>query len=168
VGSRLHTGVNQKSGKYRKDVLTEIVAASLSIADVCRKLNIAPLGGNYATVKRYIQHHHISTSHFTGQLWSKGKQLPAKRPLREYLVAGRPVNSSMLRQRLIKEKIFDHKCYGCRLSEWRGRPIPLELEHKNGDHDDNRLENLTLLCPNCHAQTKTYRGRNIERFKIAS
>ena len=72
-------------------------------------------------------------------------------------------NSNRLRKRLIKEGIFERKCYCCGLKEWNGQPISLELEHKNGNNRDHRLSNLDLLCPNCHAQTKTYRGRNKKR-----
>lgn len=54
-----------------------------------------------------------------------------------------------------------HRCWGCSLSEWRGKPIPLTLEHKDGDSDNNTRENLELLCPNCHAQTDTFCGKNI-------
>jgi Zn finger protein HypA/HybF involved in hydrogenase expression len=69
-------------------------------------------------------------------------------------------SSSSLRIRLIKEKYFEHKCYCCNNTLWLDKPIPLELEHVNGDKFDNRIENLTLLCPNCHALTPTYRGKN--------
>jgi len=77
-------------------------------------------------------------------------------------------SSGALKKRLIQEGVFEHKCYGCGARTWRNIetkelvPINLELEHKNGNHCDNRLENLTLLCPNCHSYTKCYRGRNKE------
>ena len=67
-----------------------------------------------------------------------------------------------MKKRLLREGVFQRKCYGCDLTEWMGRPIPIELEHKNGDSTDNRLENLTLLCPNCHALTETYRAKNVK------
>ena len=54
-------------------------------------------------------------------------------------------------------------CEECGLAVWNGRPIPLELDHVNGRYTDNRLENLRILCPNCHAQTPTYRAKNIAR-----
>ena len=65
-----------------------------------------------------------------------------------------------LKLRLIKENHFEHKCYRCGITEWNGLSAPIELEHINGNRYDNRIENLTILCPNCHAQTPTYRGKN--------
>jgi hypothetical protein len=77
-------------------------------------------------------------------------------------------NGPLLKQRLIKEKEFEYKCYNCNLTEWVGKPIPLELEHKNGIHTDNRIENLTFLCCNCHALTDTYKGKNVKNKIISS
>lgn len=65
---------------------------------------------------------------------------------------------------LIKER--GHKCESCKLSEWLCEPIPLELEHKDGNNRNNNKDNLSLLCPNCHAKTKFYRGRNINNGKL--
>jgi len=65
-----------------------------------------------------------------------------------------------LKKRLLREKIFEHKCYDCGITTWKNCVAPIELEHKNGDRFDNRIENLTLLCPNCHTFTTTYRGKN--------
>ena len=72
---------------------------------------------------------------------------------------------------MIEEGLFERKCYGCGKTHWncdltnyKDELIPLELEHKNGNNKDNRIENLTLLCPNCHAQTGTYRGRNKNKY----
>lgn len=147
---------------YTVEQLIEAVKSSTSIAQVLTKLKIRPAGGNYATIKRRIDSHGIDISHFDGQAWARGANLGPKKPLTDYLVDGSvSANSSSLRKRLIAEEVFEHKCSSCNLSEWLGQPISLELEHINGRHTDNRIENLTLLCPNCHAFTPTYRGRNI-------
>lgn len=81
-------------------------------------------------------------------------------PLDELLVIGRRTSRNHLKNRLIKEKLFQYVCYECGISMWRQKFLSLELDHKNGNKYDNRLENLCLLCPNCHSQTPTYGGRN--------
>ncbi len=73
------------------------------------------------------------------------------------------MTSHTLRLKLIKEKIKGHKCECCNLKQWNGKPIPLELDHINGNNKDNRLENLRILCCNCHAQTDNWRGRKIKK-----
>ena len=83
--------------------------------------------------------------------------------LGDVLVAGRQCQTSDLKRRLLSEGVLRPLCAACGREAWQGRVIPLELDHVNGDRADNRLDNLRLLCPNCHAQTPTYRGRNIGR-----
>lgn len=83
-----------------------------------------------------------------------------RRHIDELLVAGSSIGGSRLLRRLIREGYKEARCEACQQSEWQGKPIPLELDHINGDPTDNRLENLGVLCPNCHALTPTYCGRN--------
>ena len=148
--------------RYSETELREAVAAATTIAGVLRSLGLAPAGGNYRTLKMRLADLAIDTSHFKGQAWSRGLKRPApRRPLSDLLVEGRATNSHRLKDRLIREGVFDARCARCQRVEWEGSAIPLELDHINGVSDDNRLINLCLLCPNCHALTPTYRGRNI-------
>ena len=101
-------------------------------------------------------------------MWNKGKHTicnPAK-SLKEILKEDSTYQSYKLAKRLITEGIKELKCEYCNLSKWQNKPIPLELHHINGIHSDNRLENLQLLCPNCHALTDSYRGKNIKNLLI--
>jgi len=145
---------------YSEQELREAVKTSTSIRQVLDKLNIVPAGGNYQTTNRRIQKLDIDTTHFTGQAWNKGKVIGPKRPIGEYLIENSIVQSFKLKGRLIAEGLKEHKCECCGITEWNGKPAPIELDHINGNHHDNRLENLRILCPNCHAQTDTYRGKN--------
>ena len=145
---------------YTEDELREAVKTSTSIRQVLDKLNIVPAGGNYQTTNRRIQNLGIDTSHFTGQAWNKGKVIGPKRDIKEYLRENSVVQSFRLKNRLLAEGLKEHKCECCGITEWNGQPAPIELDHINGNHHDNRLENLRILCPNCHAQTDTYRSKN--------
>lgn len=127
-------------------------------------VGLVPAGGNYLTIKRRIASLGLPTAHFLGQAHLRGKRnhWHPKQPLHEILVENSAyTNTDDLKRRLLNEGLLERKCYACHLVWWRGEPIPLELEHKNGNRSDNRLCNLTLLCPNCHALTPTYRGRNV-------
>jgi hypothetical protein len=144
--------------------LISAVQSSKTVADVIRKLNLRPVGGNYRTVKSRIANLGISTAHFLGQGHAKGSTHLGRNviPLDRVLVKGRATSSHGLKKRLLREGLLKAECAVCGLTQWQGRPISLELDHKNGDPLDNQLINLRLCCPNCHALTPTYRGKNIK------
>lgn len=149
-----------KLRKYTEQQLFEAIKNSFSLAQTLKMLGVAPYGGNYTVLKKAIGHFNIDTSHFTGQVWNKGKKLPPTQPLEKYLNNEIKILSFKLKNRLLKEKVFPRKCSNCQLEEWLSQPIRLELDHINGNPHDNRPFNLRLLCPNCHALTPTYRGKN--------
>lgn len=151
--------------RYTDDELRKAVAENFSIRQVLTALCIIPAGGNYATIKKHIKALGVNTQHFTGQVWNKGDQGLVKRHLNEYLSNKRAIGSHKLKRQLMRYLIKYPICESCRNYEWKDSPIPLELHHINGDHSDNSLENLQFLCPNCHALTDTYRGRNKERVE---
>lgn len=140
----------------------EAISKSFSIASACRHLGLKPSGGNYRIIHRAIEEYGIDTSHFTGQGWNVGLKFQPKEvtDIKDILVEGSHYQSYKLKKRLIKEGLKEIRCECCGLEVWLGRPIPLEMHHINGDNRDNRLENLQLLCPNCHALTDNYRGLN--------
>ncbi|WP_210518411.1 HNH endonuclease signature motif containing protein [Hymenobacter terricola] len=146
------------------DEFRAAVAASLSVRQVLGRIGLVPAGGNYKTVPGRIAKLGLDTGHFTGAAWNKGPRYQAFgkcAPLAEILVENSTYNFTHgLKKRLIKEQAKEHRCEECGLNEWRGLLIPLELHHCNGVNNDHRLINLQLLCPNCHAQTNSYRGRS--------
>jgi hypothetical protein len=150
-----------KLRKYTEQQLSEAIKKSTSLAQTLSRLGVAPYGGNYHVLRRAIKHFDLDTSHFTGQLWNKGKTIGPKQPLQKYLNNELQISSCKLKVRLLSEGLLERRCSKCRNSTWLNVPIPLELHHVNGNRSDNRLENLRLLCPNCHALTPTYRGKNI-------
>jgi hypothetical protein len=102
---------------------------------------------------------------FSGGSWSKaierGDILPREKGVGSY------ISRRAFKRRLTRDKVLSECCAECGISEWRGRRLVLELHHVNGKKDDHRLENVVLLCPNCHSQTDTYRTKNRARSGVA-
>jgi HNH endonuclease len=158
--------VRQRTRKWTDDRLREVVRESRSMSEVLRRLGYVPSGGMYRYVNAKVQMLGIDRSHFTGQAWSRGVSCPPgsrNRPLEDILVVGSMYPSGALRKRLVATGIKQACCEICGLDQWRGQPLSLALDHINGDPTDNRLENLRILCPNCHAQTDTWCRRNVKR-----
>ena len=107
---------------------------------------------------------------FASDSWTRavrrGDVVPRPRamPLQRILEEGRCTKT--IKGRLFAAGIFKNQCDDCGLTEWRGKPLSIQLDHINGDCNDNRLENLRMLCPNCHSQTVTWGTRNLRRKRM--
>ena len=132
---------------YSDADIVEAVKTSKSIAQVLRKLGLVAKGGNYLTIQLAIARLQLDASHFTGQAWQRGKVLPV----------GVGISNLTIKKSLIARD--GHECSKCHLTEWLGLPIPLELDHIDGNRFDHSPSNLRILCPNCHAQTPTWKRK---------
>jgi len=152
-----------KKRSWTLNQLKDAVKSSLSYRQVLYKLGLREAGGNYAQIKKYIEEYKLDTSHFKGRGWNRGlKGIGKPRiPLHKILVKNSNFQSFKLKNRLFAENLKPKHCERC---GWAQKTpdgyLPLELDHINGDRYDNRLENLRILCPNCHSLTKNHRGRN--------
>lgn len=152
-----------KQRRWTLDLLRKAVIDSKSIRQVLSKIGLKEAGGNYSQIKKYFKIYSIDVSHFTGKAWNRGLRGIGKPkiPLSEILKENSDFQSYKLKKRLFSEGLKKNKCEICGWKEKTqdGR-IPLELDHINGDRKDNRLENLRILCPNCHNLQPTHRGLN--------
>ena len=147
---------------YSYDNLFKLVKESQSISEVARKLGMTAKGGNHDTIKRKIKEYGISTEHFLGQSWSRNKSF-TKVSIDDYLENKRSISSYKLKSKLIKSGLKENRCELCGLTDWQGKEISLTLHHKDGNNCNNSLDNLQILCPNCHSQTDTFAGRNLRK-----
>ena len=148
--------------KWNEADLSKAVSNSYSVREVIIQLGLVPAGGNYVQVQRYIKNIKLDTSHFTGRGWRKHRTFTfvPRKELPEILVKNSEYQSYKLRNRLFRENIKPPKCEMCGWAEQaeNGR-IPVELDHINGDRNDNRLQNLRILCPNYRSLQSTHRRK---------
>lgn len=146
-----------KKVNYTKELLEEKVKDCYSFAELCRRLGLSPEGSNPKTVKKKMDKFGVDYSHFTGQGWRSNNKNPVYRDKYAFkLSEDKTLKSANVRTKIINLGLKENKCEECGITEWRGRPITIQLHHINGIRSDNRIENLRMLCPNCHSQTDNF------------
>lgn len=147
--------------RYSEEEARAAVAVSDCHADVLRRLGLRAAGGNHRVMKDWLERWGISTDHFDPDAVRRRRIARAGAPLDSLLVEHSTYSRGALKRRLFDEGYKDRECELCGQGEiWRGRPMALILDHVNGIADDNRLENLSIVCPNCAATLDTHCGRN--------
>lgn len=147
--------------RYTKEMIQEAANRSFTWAETCRQLGIKPSTGSQSHLNKRAQKLNIDFSHFYSKSEASSKLNRSKpKDISEYLKKDSPlVNSHFLKVKLIKSGLKKYQCEACSGTEWRGQMIPLELHHADGDRCNNTLENLQILCANCHSVTPNYSGK---------
>ena len=160
--------------QYTKNWLEELCKDSYSYAEVLRKAGRKQGGGTQATLRKKIKEFGIDTSHFTGQRWQNSPnqidnhENREKYSLEEVFIKNSPVTQKVLRGYIERHNLIPYKCQNCGCDgHWQNGVIALEIDHIDGDNTNNEISNLRYLCPNCHALTDTYRGKNIKLKKLS-
>lgn len=146
--------------RYTEDEFRKVVSESTSVADCIRKYGLRQTGGTQAHYKRLIEEWGIDTSHFTGQGWSKGVQFHARRISAEAVFAKTNTQAKQLRRALFEiGRVYE--CVWCGIEAmWNGKPLVIQIDHIDGNTENNNPDNLRFLCPNCHSQTENFGRKN--------
>lgn len=152
--------------KLPHDQFKTLVKSSNSFSEILKHFELSNKGGNCATLKRRLQEEQIDYSHIKlGQDSNAGRKFPRnwmteEEAEKELLITNSLRTRAVLRRYLKKYNLIPYQCKCGLTNDWQGKPLTLQLEHKNGVSNDHRLTNLEWLCPNCHSQTKTFAGRS--------
>lgn len=139
----------------------KLVEDSLTCGDVLTFFGFPRNGNNWKTVKKRCLEQGVSTAHFDGK---KRRNRGRKVMLEDVLIEHSSYSRCTLKKRLLREGILPNVCAICGLLPiWNSQPLVLRLDHVNGVHDDARINNLRLVCPNCDSQLPTFAGRNTAR-----
>lgn len=153
--------VSGRTPRYTAEQARVAVANSMSASEALRRLGMRPAGGNFRVLKARLAAWGIATDHFDPYATARSRVHREPIPLRRVLVRGSTYRRHTLKQRLYEEGLKSRACEMCGQGEaWRGCRMSLILDHINGVPDDNRLENLRIVCPNCAATLDTHCGRN--------
>jgi len=149
-----------------KDDLTIIVRSSKTFNEILQHFKLKNIGCNYVTLKRRMNEDGIDYSHIPQGIYAgRGRRNTIKPPLSpsEVLIKDSPYSGKTAKRVILRNKLMECKCDICGLGDiWNGKKIVLILDHKNGVRNDNRIENLHFVCPNCNSQLSTFGGRNIK------
>jgi hypothetical protein len=147
--------------EFNLNKFKEVIKKTNSIRNFLNTIKVLRNKKTYTELKYLIKLYDLSISH-----WRTCNVFILDDHLKDFSATNKPsIGSNRLKLNLFKYNYFNKYCYLCKAKTWNDLPIPLELHHINGNNKDNRIENLTILCPNCHAQTSTYRGKNIKKSK---
>lgn len=143
--------------KYTEDELKRVIKTCKNVKHVCITLQIHYSYGNH--IKSFIESNKIDTSHFITN--EKSRKIPIEDRLVE---KSYNIKSDTIKRYLLKNKV-KNECNICKMPPiWNNKLLNFQLDHINGDHHDNRIENLRLICPNCHTQTDTFTGKNTRTY----
>lgn len=159
--------MKSKYEEYEKNKFQKIISESTSVSEILRKIGLADKGYNHTKLTKFLKDSDYDTSTIKGRHINKSNHKgKPKKLLSEILCENSTGQSDKIKKRLLESGVKVYKCENpeCGVSEWHGMPIQLQLHHINGNHFDNRLENLVLLCPNCHSQTSNFGSKNSADF----
>ncbi|MFE4174933.1 HNH endonuclease signature motif containing protein [Streptomyces sp. NPDC056909] len=164
----------REAARWTREILESAVTASTNMHEVLRRLGVELVGGQHTHISRRVKALGIDTSHFTPQVrkesmrGNRRRRSAAEILVEENSAQARRTPSSQLKRALLGLGA-EERCALCGCAaRWRGHPLPLEVDHLDGNWRNNRVENLRILCPNCHSTTDTYRGRGKARRAVAS
>jgi len=164
-----HCMGNPLHKRYSKETIQQLANESICWTDLMKHMDIRFSGNNIQTVRKLIKHYKTDVSHFDARK-AAAQNNSGTRSYDDIFCENSTALRPTVKSRILSLNLIPYKCSGpqCTITDtWNGQPIVLHLEHINGVGNDNRLDNLCFLCPNCHSQTSTYAGRNVQGKKRA-